>query len=262
MNSTEGEPVSTVERTVIAGSSNLGSFMPAVRGENLHRDAEKGLRVINKILDSSDELFSNRAFLLDCLLEFGIPIMSSPIFSPWIGAMNASGFGILQFPTEFVDFLRHIAPLGIEKAAEIGSYRGGSSYFMAAVLQRANPNASLTLIDIEDNLVGFEMFAEKLNLVKAVPKSSDDFAGEVFDFVFIDGDHTFIGVARDFAQLGKHARKAVAFHDIRAREFDSEEGGTVRAWKDVKQHLRLSHSIYEFCHSTEDSLGIGLAVAP
>lgn len=262
MNQSQEKTVAADEVTHIAGSTNLGKFMPAVRADLLYRDAEKGLRVVNRILDSSDEAFFNRTFLLDCLLEFGIPMMSSPIFSPWVGAMNASGFGILQFPTEFVDLLRHLAPLGIERAAEIGSYRGGSSYFMAAVLQRANPNASLTLIDIEDNLICFDMFSERLNLEKAIPKSSDDFAGESFDFVFIDGDHSFLGVMRDYAQLGKYARKAMAFHDVRAHEFDSEDGGTVRAWKDIKQHLRNTHSIYEFGHSTEDSLGIGLAVVP
>jgi hypothetical protein len=249
------------EQSVIAGSANLGAFMPAVRDDLLYRDVEKGVGVVERILHSSTEEFSSRAFLLNCLLEYGIPIMSSGIFSPWIGAMNASGFGALQFPTEFIDFLRQLVTLDIKTAAEVGPYRGGSSYFMAAVLKRANPEASLTMIDIEDNLVGFDLFAKKLNLVKAMPKSSNDFADTAFDFVFIDGDHSFLGVVRDFAQLGKHARKAVAFHDIYAHEFDGLEGGTVRAWNDIKQHLRISHAVYEFCHSAERSLGIGMAVA-
>jgi hypothetical protein len=215
---------------------------------------------VERILASSDEEFASRAFLLDCFLEYGIPIMSSDIFGPWITAMNPSGFGALQYPSEFIDFLRVLATLDIGNAVEIGSFRGGSSYFIAAVLQRANPKASLTLVDIEDHLISFELFAKKLNIQKCIPRSSDDLAGHIFDLVFIDGDHTFVGVMRDFCNLGKYARKAVAFHDIHAHEFDHDEGGTIRAWNEVKAHLRFTHTVYEFAHSVPRSLGIGLAV--
>lgn len=245
----------------IVGSANLGQFMPRINDALIQRDTEKGLRAVKRVLDCSGEEFRSRSFLLKTFLEYGVPMMSSDIFGPWVAAMNPSGFGALQFPTEFVDFLRVIANLDIKSALEIGSYRGGSAYFMAAVLQRANPDAKLTLVDVQDNLVGFEAFAEVLNIEKAMPKSSDDFAGEIFDFVFIDGDHTYQGVIRDFANLGKYARKAVAFHDIHGHEFNEQEGGTVRAWAELKAQLRGTHSVYEFAHSGVRSLGIGLAVA-
>ncbi|MBB4952157.1 hypothetical protein H4S14_000199 [Agrobacterium vitis] len=248
-----------VDRERIAGSDGLGQFIPKTRDDLLYMDVTKGLAIIDRILECSDEEFANRSFLLDCFLEYGIPIMSSQIFGPWVNAMNASGFGALQFPTEFVDFLRVLKGLEIETAVEVGSFRGGSSYFMAAILQRANPKAKLTLVDIEDNLVAFDLFSKKLNIEKAVPNSSDDLSGQAFDFVFIDGDHRFMGVMRDYLNLGKHARKAVAFHDIHAHEFDHEEGGTVRAWNEVKAQLRRTHTIYEFAHSVDRSLGIGLA---
>jgi hypothetical protein len=244
----------------IIGSSNLGQFMPKINDALTRRDTEKGVRVVERVLGCSDEEFCSRSFLLKSLLEYGIPLMSSDIFGPWVTAMNPSGFGALQFPTEFVDFLRVIAKLGIKSSLEIGSFRGGSAYFMAAVLQRASPDATLRLVDVHDSLVGFEAFAQVLNIEKAMPMSSDDFSGEVFDFVFIDGDHTYKGVIRDFANLGKYARKAVAFHDIHGHEFDDQEGGTVRAWNEVKAQLRGTHAVYEFAHSATRSLGIGLAV--
>lgn len=245
----------------IIGSSNLGQFMPRINDAVIQHDTDKGLRAVNRILGCGDEEFQSRSFLLDCLLEYGIPLMSSDIFAPWVSAMNPSGFGALQFPTEFVDFLRVIAKLGIESGIEIGSYRGGSGYFMAAVLQRANPKAALRMVDVHDSLLGFEAFAEVLNIEKAVPKCSDDFSGEAFDLVFVDGDHTYQGVLRDFANLGKYARKAVAFHDIHGHEFDDQDGGTVRAWSELKSQLRGTHAVYEFAHSGVRSLGIGLAVA-
>ncbi len=252
-------PMSNLEQ--IVGSSNLGQFMPQVNDASVQRDIEKALRVVRRILRCSDEEFHSRSFLLKSLAEYGIPLMSSDVFSPWLSAMNPSGFGALQFPTEFVDFLRVAAKLGIKSAVEIGAYRGGSAYFMAAVLQRANPEAALKLVDVQDKLVGFEEFVQVLNIEKAIPRSSDDLSGEVFDLVFIDGDHTYKGVIRDFANLGKYARKAVAFHDIHGHEFDNQEGGTVRAWCELKEQLRTTHAVYEFAHSGVRSLGIGLAVA-
>lgn len=244
----------------IPGSLNLGEFLPRTNASLLQKDIDRGLRAVERILRSSAEEFASRSFLLSCFADYGIPIMSSDIFAPWLTLMNPSGFGALQLPTEFVDFLRVLARLGITSAAEVGCFRGGSSYFMAAVLQRANAGAELTLIDVSDGLVGFDAFAGILNLKKAIPMSSDDFSGQMFDFVFIDGDHQYKGVTRDFANLGKYARKAVAFHDIHGHEFDSQEGGTVRAWNDVKVQLRETHAIYEFAHSASRALGIGLAV--
>lgn len=253
-------PPNHEDKISISGSSNLGMFMPAISMDQFYLDAAKGLGAVERILNSTDEQFQSRNFLLDAVLEFGIPLMSAKPFSPWLRAMNASGFGVFQYPTEFVDFLCQVIPLGIESAIEIGSFRGGSSYILAAVLQRANSMAQLTMVDIEDNLVCFDLFSQKLNLVKAIPSTSADFYARQFDLVFVDGDHTFLGVLRDFANVGRFAKKALAFHDIHAHEFDSEDGGTVRAWNDIKQQLVSTHSILEFSHCPEDSLGIGLAL--
>ncbi|MFL6796335.1 MAG: class I SAM-dependent methyltransferase [Xanthobacteraceae bacterium] len=244
----------------IIGSTKLGSFMPRVNSELASRDIEKGLRVVERILRCSDAEFASRAFLMQSILEYGIPVMSSDVFAPWLSAMNSSGFGALQLPNEFVDFLRVVAKLGISSAVEVGSFRGGSAYFMASVLQRANPEATLTLVDVADNLIGFDAFASLLNLTKAVPMSSDAFYGRSFDLVFIDADHRYTSVMRDFINLGKYARIALGMHDIHGHEFDDEEGGTVRAWNEIKAHLRSTHTVYEFAHSAVRSLGIGLAV--
>ena len=60
MNLNQADLVSTEGRTYIAGSSNLGSFMPALQADLLYRDAVNGLRVVNRILDSTDDLFSDK----------------------------------------------------------------------------------------------------------------------------------------------------------------------------------------------------------
>ena len=237
----------------------LDEVIPRPKPELLKADIEKGLCVVNAILRSTDEELTNRSFLLSQFHKYGIPLLKPEFFNPWVPYMNRSGFGALQVPTEYIDCLRILMTRDIESAIEIGVYRGGFSYFTAAVLQRVNPNFRMTLVDPWDSLLGFDEFCSKLNLVKAIPKTSADFVGQSFDFVFIDGDHTYEGAIQDFRNVGVHARKAMGFHDIH----DHSPGhGTVQAWNEIKLEMCPTHEVYEFAHAIERGLGIGLVATP
>jgi predicted O-methyltransferase YrrM len=59
--------------------------------------------------------------------------------------------------------------------------------------------------------------------------------GNSLDFLFIDGDHTYEGVRKDFEMYGKLVRRGgiIAFHDIVSGR-PEDVGGVPRFWNEIK----------------------------
>ena len=78
-------------------------------------------------------------------------------------------------------------------------------------------------------------------------KTKDIFKGEEIDFLFIDGDHTYHGVKKDYEMYGPLVRKGgiIAFHDIGK----NEEGGVFHLWNEIKtKHTRYKECLHEANH--------------
>ena len=162
---------------------------------------------------------------------------------------------------------------------EIGTFQGGTFYLWC---QAGRPGATLVSIDLPSGAFGggysesrinfyrcFGQAGQSLHFLRAnshlpdtVQKVKEILRGNALDFVFIDGDHTYEGVKRDFELYSPLVRKGgiVAFHDIRYRA-EVPEIQVYRFWQEIKDHYE-HQEIIEQDGAMAGRIGIGILRLP
>lgn len=186
---------------------------------------------------------------------------------------EAQRLGIVQQRTEALRLLRIVESLKPRTVLEIGTLHGGSLLLWA---RAAASDATLVSIDLppweaDDPAEGskrraIEQAGSRRQQVHAIRGDSHDPAilteacqrlkGEAVDFLFLDGDHSYDGVRRDFADYADLVRPGgvVALHDIHphARGW----GGEVpRFWSEIRERYRHEELIAK---PAQDGFGIGV----
>jgi predicted O-methyltransferase YrrM len=172
---------------------------------------------------------------------------------------------ITQYEPEFERLLQEYIALGVTSALEIGSYFG---YSLHHWLYYSSQDATVVSIDLpisdfcgkHDPRVPVQEYAianewklwtkrnkNKLYLIQSASQLETTKQEAIklnqekpFDFVFIDGDHRYEAVKKDFEMYSSMVRPGgiVALHDIGY----AEEGGVHSYWDSIKndfKHLEL-----------------------
>jgi len=146
-----------------------------------------------------------------------------------------SGFAIrlAQVKSEFLELLKIFKEKSPEVVLEIGTAKGGTLFCFSKL---APPNATIISIDLPDGNFGggypkskiplyqsFKKDGQNMFLLRedshseqTVQKLKEILNGKKVDFLFIDADHTYEGVKRDFELYSPlMARNSIiSFHDI------------------------------------------------
>jgi predicted O-methyltransferase YrrM len=161
-------------------------------------------------------------------------------------------FSAIQVPSELAALGEILAERRPERALEIGTAWGGTLFFLTRL---ASARATIVSVDLPGGMFGvgysarrgwfYQRFArrnQRLHLLQGDSHSEGMLervkamlAGQPIDYLFIDGDHTYEGVKKDFELYAPLVRRGgiIAFHDI--AEHPPATGCEVsRLWNQVK----------------------------
>ena len=178
-----------------------------------------------------------------------------------------------QIRSEIIALLEIVKKNSSQNILEIGTANGGTIFSFARM---GGDDAVLATVDLPNRAFGygypswrariyrsFPAKGQKINLVRGDSHSNETFeeVERVFgssnvDFLFIDGDHSYEGVKKDFEMYGQLVKKGgvVAFHDI----VDGDEefvGGVPRFWSEIKNNYRHDELVHDW---NQGGLGIGV----
>lgn len=189
--------------------------------------------------------------------------------------LAAEAFVPAQKSSEFLTLLERLDALRPSRVCEIGAGGGGTLLCFA---QACEPNALVMSIDLcwpdgrrrllerfgdgRRRMVCFQADSQVESTRRQIEK---ELAGKQLDFLFIDGDHSYQGVATDFAMYSPLVRPGglIAFHDIVpdlktrcGHESASDTGDVPRFWNEIKSGGGRHEELIE--DQQQDGFGIGL----
>ena len=176
----------------------------------------------------------------------------------------------VQVPEEITSLFEDVKKLNPKRVLEIGTCKGGTLYLWT---RAAQPDATIVSVDLRSGKVSgsysrlrtpiYRRFArrqQRLHLVRADSHQMDTlervkqlFGGSEIDFLFIDGDHTYEGVKRDWEMYSTLVRKGgiIAFHDVAGNYGETQ---VKRCWDEIKDNFRHR----EYMVHPEGLYGIGV----
>ncbi len=177
-----------------------------------------------------------------------------------------------QNMSELLGLVNVLEPMAMRNVCEIGTFKGGTLYVWC---QLASEDAHIVSIDLpgggfgggynERSLPFFQSFRKPQQTLNCLRGNSHDpevrnqlalaLGGSKLDFLFIDGDHSYDGVKKDFYDYQEyvHPGGVIAFHDIVERPAQPDIQ-VWRFWNEVKQNYRS----VEFVESGPERRKIGI----
>ncbi len=217
-----------------------------------HYNTESLMRVLN-VLDSAElGTLRDSRIVADLIRTVGLSYDPRGIYGDDNHYMNPTRWGLWQCPEQLAPLLVELSHHEVSSWCEIGTFKGWTTTFITAYLRRFVPDLRSVTIDPVNHQK--DMSNWDILKIEYLQVDSSELQGQVFDFCFIDGDHSYSSIDSDYRNLGQYARLC-AIHDIQ-EELCPE---VTRFWLELKSNYPPSSFKEYLYHSHSKAImGIGL----
>lgn len=239
-----------------------------VRNEGVLIFTKKGLNYIKQKLKFlvlpyavlKIKILNTKDYNLDILLNFSLNSLAEFIKPS-------------QVRDEILELLKILNNIKPKVVLEIGTANGGTLFLLSHVASR---DATLISVDLPAGMFGggyptwkiplyksFALSNQKIHLIRADSHSQSTLErvksilnGKEIDFLFIDGDHTYEGVKKDFKMCSPLVKNGgiIAFHDIVPGPKENV-GGVPKFWQEIKDRYEAREIVKDW---NQGGYGIGL----
>jgi hypothetical protein len=205
----------------------------------------------------------------ELLPRLGLANLIPVAFPERMHHLLGTGLQPFQWPNQFAPYLVALSRYPISSYLEIGVLYGGTFIITTEYLSRFAGMRLAIAVDINppSGLYRYRLLRRQARFVRT-ESGTPEFAGRVRewrpDLVMIDGDHTYPGIARDFACVDGIS-PLIALHDIA----DPFWPGVGQFWREQRETRADDYHFAEYVaqypevnelHGVEHQLGIGLMV--